>query len=117
MEILDSNRILEFKYVTLEDDGEYTCEASNRGGTDRRSITLSLLGKFPVNFKCTIFFVIGTKFMVMIVILDKPKGVNVGLVVGLLVLAVLLLVVIIYLCVRVRREQVSNYSRTQCLCV
>ncbi|XP_034249879.1 vascular endothelial growth factor receptor 1 isoform X2 [Thrips palmi] len=79
LEILDDGRKLDFKYLTLEDDGRYTCEATNRGGTVHRSITLSLL--------------------------DKRKGVNVGLVVGLLILALLLLAVIIYLCVRVRREQ------------
>ncbi|XP_052126084.1 vascular endothelial growth factor receptor 1 [Frankliniella occidentalis] len=87
IEILENGLVLEFKYVTKEDDGEYTCVATNRAGTAKRTITFSLL--------------------------DKPKGVNVGLVVGLLGLAILLLAIIIYLFVRVQREQKLRQQLTQ----
>lgn len=45
-EILSNGNLLVFKYFTIEDEGKYNCEASNRGGTSQRWITLSLLGKF-----------------------------------------------------------------------
>jgi hypothetical protein len=65
MELLDDDHILEFKYVTLEDDGEYTCEATNRGGTVRRSITLSLLGNIFVLLSFSLFMNIKSIILVV----------------------------------------------------
>lgn len=82
----DGTRLI-IPQVKLEDEGEYSCEVSNRAGTIRRSTTLSLVG--------------------------KPKGVNIGLIVGLSLFAVLLISVIVYLFVRVRREQKLRQELTK----
>ncbi|KAK3920398.1 Vascular endothelial growth factor receptor 1 [Frankliniella fusca] len=87
MEFGENGYILDFKYLTKEDDGEYTCEVSSRAGTAKQSKTFRLL--------------------------DKPKGVNVLLVVGLMTLAIVLFVVIVYLFVRVRNEQKLRHKLTQ----
>lgn len=56
MDILDNGKKLRFTHLSLEDDGKYTCVATNRGGTVQQSITLSLLGKhsylFISSLKC-----------------------------------------------------------------
>ncbi|XP_071455264.1 vascular endothelial growth factor receptor 1-like isoform X2 [Hetaerina americana] len=68
IEFSEDRQILKIKFVSIEDEGKYTCQAKNKAGTVEGSRTLELKDKSVVSTGLWIGLALGTTFLCLIIL-------------------------------------------------